>query len=242
MNEKLVIIPTYNEIENINLIIPAVLDLEGDFHVLIVDDGSPDGTAVEVKKWQAKHPSKIHLLQREGKLGLGTAYIAGFKIALDKGYQYIFEMDADFSHNPKDLLRLYKACKDGADLSIGSRYVKGGGLENWPLDRKLLSYGASLYVRTITWMMIKDPTAGFVCYTNKVLSTINLEKIRFIGYAFQIEMKYSAWKNGFKLVEVPITFKDRELGNSKMNSNIVSEAMKGVISMRWLGMKGYYKA
>lgn len=242
MNEKLVIIPTYNEIENINLIIPAVLDLEGDFHVLIVDDGSPDGTADEVKKWQAKHPSKIHLLQREGKLGLGTAYIAGFKIALDKGYQYIFEMDADFSHNPKDLLRLYKACKDGADLSIGSRYVKGGGLENWPLDRKLLSYGASLYVRTITWMMIKDPTAGFVCYTNKVLSTINLEKIRFIGYAFQIEMKYSAWKNGFKLVEVPITFKDRELGNSKMNSNIVSEAMKGVISMRWLGMKGYYKA
>ena len=242
MNEKLVIIPTYNEIENINLIIPAVLDLEGDFHVLIVDDGSPDGTADEVKKWQAKHPSKIHLLQREGKLGLGAAYIAGFKIALDKGYQYIFEMDADFSHNPKDLLRLYKACKDGADLSIGSRYVKGGGLENWPLDRKLLSYGASLYVRTITWMMIKDPTAGFVCYTNKVLSTINLEKIRFIGYAFQIEMKYSAWKNGFKLVEVPITFKDRELGNSKMNSNIVSEAMKGVISMRWLGMKGYYKA
>jgi len=242
VNEKLVIIPTYNEIENINLIIPAVLDLEGDFHVLIVDDGSPDGTADEVKKWQAKHPSKIHLLQREGKLGLGTAYIAGFKIALDKGYQYIFEMDADFSHNPKDLLRLYKACKDGADLSIGSRYVKGGGLENWPLDRKLLSYGASLYVRTITWMMIKDPTAGFVCYTNKVLSTINLEKIRFIGYAFQIEMKYSAWKNGFKLVEVPITFKDRELGNSKMNSNIVSEAMKGVISMRWLGMKGYYKA
>lgn len=242
MNEKLVIIPTYNEIENINLIIPAVLDLEGDFHVLIVDDGSPDGTAEEVKKWQAKHPSKIHLLQREGKLGLGTAYIAGFKIALEKGYEYIFEMDADFSHNPKDLLRLYQACKKGADLSIGSRYVKGGGLENWPLDRKLLSYGASIYVRAITWMMIKDPTAGFVCYTNKVLSTINLDKIRFIGYAFQIEMKYSAWRNKFKLVEVPITFKDRELGNSKMNSNIVSEAMKGVISMRWLGMKGYYKA
>lgn len=242
MNEKLVIIPTYNEIENINLIIPAVLDLDGDFHVLIVDDGSPDGTAEEVKKWQAKHPSQIHLLQREGKLGLGTAYIAGFKIALEKGYEYIFEMDADFSHNPKDLLRLYQACKNGADLSIGSRYVKGGGLENWPLDRKLLSYGASIYVRAITWMMIKDPTAGFVCYTNKVLSTINLDKIRFIGYAFQIEMKYSAWRNKFKLVEVPITFKDRELGNSKMNSNIVSEAMKGVISMRWLGMKGYYKA
>ncbi len=242
MNEKLVIIPTYNEIENINLIIPAVLELEGDFHVLIVDDGSPDGTASEVKKWQAKHPNKIHLLQREGKLGLGTAYIAGFKIALEKGYDYIFEMDADFSHNPKDLSRLFEACQRGADLSIGSRYVKGGGLENWPLDRKLLSYGASIYVRAITWMMIKDPTAGFVCYTNKVLSTINLDKIRFIGYAFQIEMKYSAWKNKFKLVEVPITFKDRELGNSKMNSNIVSEAMKGVISMRWLGMKGYYKA
>ena len=242
MNEKLVIIPTYNEIENINLIIPAVLELEGDFHLLIVDDGSPDGTAAEVKKWQAKHPNKIHLLQREGKLGLGTAYIAGFRIALEKEYQYIFEMDADFSHNPKDLLRLYNACVGGADLSIGSRYVKGGGLENWPLDRKLLSYGASLYVRAITWMMIKDPTAGFVCYTNEVLSTINLEKIRFIGYAFQIEMKYSAWKNKFKLVEVPITFKDRELGNSKMNSNIVSEAMKGVISMRWLGMKGYYKS
>lgn len=242
MNEKLVIIPTYNEIENINLIIPAVLELEGGFHLLIVDDGSPDGTAAEVKKWQSKHPKKIHLLEREGKLGLGTAYIAGFRFALDKGYEYIFEMDADFSHNPKDLLRLFKACKDGADLSIGSRYVKGGGLENWPLDRKLLSYGASLYVRTITWMMIKDPTAGFVCYTNKVLSTIDLDKIRFIGYAFQIEMKYSAWQNGFKLKEVPITFKDRELGNSKMNSNIVSEAMKGVISMRWLGLKGYYKA
>ncbi len=241
MNEKLVIIPTYNEIENINLIIPAVLELQGEFHVLIVDDGSPDGTADEVKKWQAKHPTKIHLLEREGKLGLGTAYIAGFKIALAKGYQYIFEMDADFSHNPKDLLRLHKACVEGADLSIGSRYTKGGGLENWPLDRKLLSYGASLYVRAITWMMIKDPTAGFVCYTNKVLSTIDLGKIRFIGYAFQIEMKYSAWKNGFKLVEVPITFKDRELGHSKMNSNIVSEAMKGVISMRWLGTKGYYK-
>lgn len=242
MNKKLVIIPTYNEIENINLIIPAVLQLEGDFHVLIVDDGSPDGTAAEVKKWQTKHPNQIHLLQREGKLGLGTAYIAGFKLALEKGYDYIFEMDADFSHNPKDLIRLYKACKDGADLSIGSRYVKGGGLENWPLDRKLLSFGASIYVRAITWMMIKDPTAGFVCYTNKVLSTIDLDKIRFVGYAFQIEMKYSAWRNNFKLVEVPITFKDRELGNSKMNSNIVSEAMKGVISMRWLGMKGYYKA
>jgi dolichol-phosphate mannosyltransferase len=242
VNEKLVIIPTYNEIENINLIIPAVLELEVDFHVLIVDDDSPDGTADEVKNWQLKYPNKVHMLQRKGKLGLGTAYIAGFKFALDKGYEYIFEMDADFSHNPKDLLRLFKACQDGADISIGSRYVKGGGLENWPLDRKLLSYGASIYVRSITWMMIKDPTAGFVCYTNKVLSTFDLNKIRFIGYAFQIEMKYSAWKNGFKLVEVPITFKDRELGHSKMNSNIVSEAMKGVISMRWLGMKGYYKA
>ena len=242
MNEKLVIIPTYNEIENINLIIPAVLELETNFHVLIVDDNSPDGTAEEVKNWQLKHPNKVYMLQRKGKLGLGTAYIAGFKFALDKGYEYIFEMDADFSHNPKDLLRLFKACQEGADLSIGSRYVKGGGLENWPLDRKLLSFGASIYVRFITWMMIKDPTAGFVCYTNKVLSTFDLNKIRFIGYAFQIEMKYSAWKNGFKLVELPITFKDRELGHSKMNSNIVSEAMKGVISMRWLGMKGYYKA
>jgi len=242
VNEKLVIIPTYNEIENINLIIPAVLELETNFHVLIVDDNSPDGTAEEVKNWQLKHPTKVYMLQREGKLGLGTAYIAGFKFALEKGYEYIFEMDADFSHNPKDLLRLFKACQEGADLSIGSRYVKGGGLENWPLDRKLLSFGASIYVRFITWMMIKDPTAGFVCYTNKVLSTFDLNKIRFIGYAFQIEMKYSAWKNGFKLVELPIIFKDRELGNSKMNSNIVSEAMKGVISMRWLGMKGYYKA
>ena len=242
MNEKLVIIPTYNEIENINLIIPAVLELEMNFHVLIVDDNSPDGTAEEVKNWQLKHPNKVYMLQRKGKLGLGTAYIAGFKFALDKGYEYIFEMDADFSHNPKDLLRLFKACQEGADLSIGSRYVKGGGLENWPLDRKLLSFGASIYVRFITWMMIKDPTAGFVCYTNKVLSTFDLNKIRFIGYAFQIEMKYSAWKNGFKLVELPIIFKDRELGHSKMNSNIVSEAMKGVISMRWLGMKGYYKA
>ena len=242
MNEKLVIIPTYNEIENINLIIPAVLELDTNFHVLIVDDNSPDGTAEEVKNWQLKHPNKVYMLQRKGKLGLGTAYIAGFKFALDKGYEYIFEMDADFSHNPKDLLRLFKACQEGADLSIGSRYVKGGGLENWPLDRKLLSFGASIYVRFITWMMIKDPTAGFVCYTNKVLSTFDLNKIRFIGYAFQIEMKYSAWKNGFKLVELPIIFKDRELGHSKINSNIVSEAMKGVISMRWLGMKGYYKA
>jgi len=242
VNEKLVIIPTYNEIENINLIIPAVLELETNFHVLIVDDNSPDGTAEEVKNWQLKHPNKVYMLQRKGKLGLGTAYIAGFKFALDKGYEYIFEMDADFSHNPKDLLRLFKACQEGADLSIGSRYVKGGGLENWPLDRKLLSFGASIYVRFITWMMIKDPTAGFVCYTNKVLSTFDINKIRFIGYAFQIEMKYSAWKNGFKLVELPIIFKDRELGHSKMNSNIVSEAMKGVISMRWLGMKGYYKA
>ena len=194
MNEKLVIIPTYNEIENINLIIPAVLELETNFHVLIVDDNSPDGTAEEVKNWQLKHPTKVYMLQREGKLGLGTAYIAGFKFALEKGYEYIFEMDADFSHNPKDLLRLFKACQEGADLSIGSRYVKGGGLENWPLDRKLLSFGASIYVRFITWMMIKDPTAGFVCYTNKVLSTFDLNKIRFIGYAFQIEMKYSKTK------------------------------------------------
>lgn len=241
MNHKLVIIPTYNEIENIDLIISAVLELEGDFHVLIVDDGSPDGTAAAVKVQQQSNPERIHLLEREGKLGLGTAYIAGFKYALDRGYEYIFEMDADFSHNPKDLLRLYQACADGADVSIGSRYVRGGGLENWPFDRKLLSYGASIYVRLITWMMIKDPTAGFVCYTNEVLSTIALDKVRFIGYAFQIEMKYSAWKNDFKLKEVPIIFKDRELGNSKMNSSIVSEAMKGVISMRWLGAKGYYK-
>jgi len=241
LNHKLVIIPTYNEIENIDLIISAVLELEGDFHVLIVDDGSPDGTAAAVKVQQQSNPERIHLLEREGKLGLGTAYIAGFKYALDRGYEYIFEMDADFSHNPKDLLRLYQACADGADVSIGSRYVRGGGLENWPFDRKLLSYGASIYVRLITWMMIKDPTAGFVCYTNEVLSTIALDKVRFIGYAFQIEMKYSAWKNDFKLKEVPIIFKDRELGNSKMNSSIVSEAMKGVISMRWLGAKGYYK-
>lgn len=241
MHSKLVIIPTYNEIENIHLIIPAVIQLEGNYHVLIVDDGSPDHTAAAVRELQRKYGDKLHLLERSGKLGLGTAYIEGFKFGLAKGYDYIFEMDADFSHDPRDLLRLYQACIDGADMSIGSRYVSGGGLENWTLDRKLLSYGASIYVRAITWMMIKDPTAGFVCYSNKVLSTLDLDKIRFVGYAFQIEMKYAAWQNGFKLVEVPITFKDRELGISKMNSNIVSEAMKGVLSMRWLGMKGYYK-
>lgn len=240
MHSKLVIIPTYNEIENIHLIIAAVMELDGGFHVLIVDDNSPDGTADAVKENQSKYQGRVHLLQRKGKLGLGTAYIAGFRFGLDKDYDYIFEMDADFSHNPNDLIRLYEACAKGADLAIGSRYVKGGGLENWPWDRKFLSYGASIYVRSITWMMIKDPTAGFICYSRKVLSTIDLDKIRFKGYAFQIEMKYAAWKQGYKLVEVPITFKDRELGTSKMDSSIVTEAMKGVIGMRKLGAQGYY--
>lgn len=230
--DKLVIIPTYNEKENIEKIIRKVVSLKGDFHVLIVDDGSPDGTADIVKSLQKEFPGSVHLAQRTGKLGLGTAYIHGFKWALENGYQYIFEMDADFSHNPDDLIRLWEACTNGADVSVGSRYVSGGKVVNWPWDRKFISKGGAFYTRLITWMPVKDPTAGFICYTRKVLEALPLNDIQFVGYAFQIEMKYRAWKKGFKIKEVPITFIDRVEGISKMSSGIVHEAMKGVWKMR----------
>jgi len=240
---SLVIIPTYNEIENIEAIINAVMQLEGEFHVLIVDDNSPDGTAQKVKDEKDKYHGRLHLLSRKGKQGLGTAYIAGFRYAIKNGYDFIFEMDADFSHNPNDLLRLLKAVSSGeADVAIGSRYVGKGGIKNWPADRLILSFGASLYVRMITWMHIKDPTAGFICYRRKVLESLDLDRIKFIGYAFQIEMKYYCHQKGFKLVEIPITFTDRVLGKSKMDSSIISEAIKGVLSMRWKALKGYYKS
>lgn len=231
--KKLVVIPTYNEKENAANIIKAVMDLPGSFHVLIVDDGSPDGTANIVKELiNNQYPDRLHIEERTGKLGLGTAYIHGFKWGLKNGFDYIFEMDADFSHNPKDLIRLYEACEQGADLSVGSRYVKGGKLVNWPMDRIFISKGASLYTRIITAMPVKDTTAGFICYKRKVLETLPLDNIQFVGYAFQIEMKYRSWKAGFKIKEVPITFTDRVLGNSKMSSNIIKEAVIGVWKMR----------
>ncbi len=231
--ENLVIIPTYNEKENIARIIKAILSLPVVFDILIIDDNSPDGTASIVKDLQKTDQEKIHLIIREGKLGLGTAYITGFKWALDHNYQYIFEMDADFSHNPKDLIRLYNACaKQGADMSIGSRYISGVNVVNWPMGRVLISYFASVYVRIITGMKIHDSTAGFKCYSKKVLETINLDKIRFKGYAFQIEMKFTAWKFGFNIVEVPIIFTDRKEGSSKMSGGIVNEAIWGVVKMK----------
>ncbi len=232
MSKNLVIIPTFNEKENIEKIIRAVFALEMPFHVLIVDDGSPDGTAEIVKSLQASFQDKLHIIEREGKLGLGTAYITGFRFGLNHSYDYICEMDADFSHNPQDLPRLVNACLDGADMSVGSRYTKGGGTENWPMDRLILSKGASYYVQAITWMRIKDPTAGFVCYSHQVLAAIDLSKIKFIGYAFQIEMKYAAKTLGFKIKEVPIIFIDRIEGVSKMSSGIIKEAVFGVLSMR----------
>ncbi len=231
--DKLVIIPTYNEKENIEKIILKVLSLPGSFHVLIVDDGSPDGTGNIVKGMQQQHPERIHLLERSGKQGLGRAYIAGFQWALQHPqYQYIFEMDADFSHNPDDLLRLHEACANGADISIGSRYVRGGKLVNWPWDRRFISRGGAIYTQAITWMPVSDPTAGFVCYRRNVLDTLPLDKVQFVGYAFQIEMKYRSWKLGFKIKEVPITFIDRTEGQSKMSKNIVQEAIYGVWKMR----------
>ena len=232
--EKLVVIPTFKEKENISNVIHAIIELKQDFHVLVVDDSSPDGTAKIVKDLQQKFSGQLFLEERTGKLGLGTAYIHGFKWAIAKGYQFIFEMDADFSHNPNDLPRLYDACKKGgADLAVGSRYVKGGGLVNWPWDRLALSKGASLYTRMITWMPVKDPTAGFMCYKKEVLETINLDEIVFVGYAFQIEMKFAAWKLHFKIKEVPIIFRDREVGESKMNKGIVKEGILGVLKLRW---------
>ena len=240
--EKIVIIPTYNEKENIASIIKAVIDLNENFHVLIIDDGSPDGTASIVRSLFSEYPGQLFLEERKGKLGLGTAYIHGFKWCLQRGYQYIFEMDADFSHNPKDLPRLHEACFKGASVAVGSRYVKGGGVENWPANRIALSRGASFYTQAITWMPVKDPTAGFVCYRREVLEKINLNKINFIGYAFQIEMKFTAWKLGYKIAEVPITFIDRKLGASKMNKGIIKEGILGVLQLKMMSMKkGYLK-
>lgn len=232
----LVITPTYNERENAEAIIRAVFALPEPFQVLIVDDGSPDGTAQIVKDLMAtEFAGQLHILERKGKLGLGTAYIAGFRWGLERDYQYFFEMDADFSHNPNDLLRLLAQCRDhGADVSVGSRYVKGGQLVNWSSDRILLSRGASIYTALILWMPVKDPTAGFICYRRHVLEAMQLDKIHFIGYAFQIEMKYTAYKLGFSVQEVPITFKDREKGQSKMSLRIIREAMLGVIKMRFM--------
>jgi dolichol-phosphate mannosyltransferase len=238
--KKIVIIPTYNEKENIAKIILAVIVLGNQYHVLVVDDGSPDGTAAIVKDLMQAHPDKIFIQERKGKLGLGTAYIHGFKWALDNKYDYIFEMDADFSHNPLDLDRLLAACENGADVAIGSRYVKGGATENWPLDRLIYSKGGSLYTRIITGMPVKDPTAGFMCYKNKVLAAMQLDHIRFIGYAFQIEMKFASWRLGFKLKEVPITFIDRKIGISKMSKGIIKEAVLGVISMQWQSFTGHF--
>mgnify|MGYP003574885675 CR=1 FL=1 len=232
--EKIVIIPTYNERENISNILHAIFNLHEGFHVLVIDDGSPDGTAQIVQELQQKFAGQLFLEQRTGKLGLGTAYIHGFKWSIRNGYNYIFEMDADFSHNPADLPRLYDACKNnGADVAVGSRYVKGGGVVNWPTNRIVLSKGASFYTRLITWMPVKDATAGFVCYRKKVLETINLDEIRFVGYAFQIEMKFAAWKLGFKIKEVPIIFQDRTYGVSKMNKGIIKEGILGVLRLKW---------
>jgi dolichol-phosphate mannosyltransferase len=240
--EKLVIIPTYNEKDNIEAIIRYVFSMQKNYHILVVDDSSPDGTIDIVIKLQAEYPEQLFLEIRKGKLGLGTAYIHGFKWALSREYEYIFEMDADFSHNPEDLERLYSACKnDGADLAIGSRYVTGGNVKNWPWDRIMISKGGALYTKLITWMPIKDPTAGFVCYSRKVLNAINLDEISFVGYAFQIEMKFVAWKSGFKIKEVPITFIDRRLGVSKMNKGIIKEGIGGVLMIQFQSFFKKYK-
>ncbi|WP_144669084.1 polyprenol monophosphomannose synthase [Dokdonia sp. Hel_I_53] len=233
MANAVVIIPTYNEIENIERLVRNIFTLQRAFHILIVDDNSPDGTAETIEKLQKEYPNKLFLLKRIKKEGLGTAYIAGFKWSLQQHYEYVFEMDADFSHNPNDLIRLYNACaKDGADLSVGSRYVTGVNVVNWPMGRVLLSWGASRYVRLITRMPFHDTTAGFICYRRSVLEAIDLKKIKFVGYAFQIEMKYKAYLEGFKIVEVPVIFTDRTKGESKMSSGIISEAIFGVIKMR----------
>ncbi len=233
MSKNIVVIPTYNEIENIESIIAAVFKLSVEFHVLIIDDNSPDGTAKKVKELQQHYSDKLHILEREGKLGLGTAYITGFKWAIEKKYDYICEMDADFSHNPEDLVRLHEACHlEGADVAIGSRYISGVNVVNWPMGRVLMSYFASVYVRFVTRMKIMDTTAGFKCYKRRVLETIKLDKIKLKGYAFQIEMKFTAWKYGFNIVEVPIIFTERREGVSKMTGGIFREAVLGVIKMK----------
>ncbi|MFV0470067.1 MAG: polyprenol monophosphomannose synthase [Dysgonomonas sp.] len=241
MNDSIVIIPTYNEIENIEKMIRVVFSLSKSFHILIIDDGSPDGTAMVVKQLQEEYTDSLFILERKGKLGLGTAYIAGFRWALEKSYEYVFEMDADFSHNPDDLLRLYDACANqGADMAIGSRYSTGVNVVNWPMGRVVMSYYASKYVKLVTGMDIHDATAGFVCYKREVLDTIDLDRIRFKGYAFQIEMKYTAYCLGFKLKEVSIIFVNRILGTSKMNTGIFSEAFFGVIGLRIRKILGKY--
>lgn len=232
-NDSLVIIPTYNEKENVAAIIAAVLELPVPFDILIIDDNSPDGTAGIVKGLMASHPQRLHMLERKGKLGLGTAYITGFKWALEHGYEYICEMDADFSHAPTDLPKLRQACKEGADVAIGSRYLTGVNVVNWPMGRVLMSYYASVYVRTVTRMPVHDSTAGFVCYRRRVLEALPLDKIRFKGYAFQIEMKFLAYKYGFRITEVPIVFVNRVLGTSKMSSGIFSEGFFGVMRLKW---------
>ncbi|MFK7748454.1 MAG: polyprenol monophosphomannose synthase [Kordia sp.] len=233
MSDAIVVIPTYNEIDNIESIIEAVFAQEKEFHVLIVDDNSPDGTHKKVQELQKKYPNKLFLEVREAKTGLGTAYIHGFRWVLERDYEYIFEMDADFSHNPADLVRLLAACQEeGADVAIGSRYVKGVNVVNWPMNRVLMSYFASKYVRFITGISIHDTTAGFICYHRKVLETIGLDNIKFVGYAFQIELKFKAWKLGFKIKEVSVIFTDRTKGQSKMDSSIFSEAVFGIIKMK----------
>ena len=241
IKEKLVIIPTYNEKENIERMINKVMSLPGDFNLLIVDDVSPDGTAQIVKDLQLKYPERIYIVERAGKQGLGTAYIAGFRWALEHDFEYIFEMDADFSHNPDDLVQLYDACANGADLAIGSRYIKGVNVVNWPIGRVLMSYFASKYVRIVTGMKIMDTTAGFKCYKANTLRAINFDKIKLIGYGFQIEMKFTAWKLGFKIVEVPIIFTDRKLGASKMSGGIFNEALWGVANMKLKSLFVSYK-
>ena len=241
MAENLVIIPTYNEKENIEKIIRYVFNLPMLFHILVVEDNSPDGTADIVKKLIKEFPDRLFIEERKGKLGLGTAYIHGFKWALARDYQYVFEMDADFSHNPDDLIRLHDACANGADLAVGSRYKCGVNVVNWPMSRVLMSYYASAYVRFVTRINVRDTTAGFVCYTRKGLETIDFDRVKFIGYAFQIEMKYTAWKLGFNIEEVSIIFTDRKEGTSKMSKGIFKEAIFGVINLRWRGMTGKIK-
>ncbi len=242
MVDALVIIPTYNEIENVERIIKNVFSLQRGFHILIVDDNSPDGTSDKVKELQLEYPEHLFLLKREGKQGLGTAYIAGFKWALDHSYLYVFEMDADFSHNPNDLIRLYNACSKGSsDVAIGSRYVTGVNVVNWPMSRVLLSWLASRYVTFVTGMNIHDTTAGFICYKREVLEKINLDKIRFVGYAFQIEMKFKAYLLKFKIKEIPVIFTDRTRGNSKMSKGIISEAIFGVIKMKFKSLFKRYE-
>jgi dolichol-phosphate mannosyltransferase len=242
LNKRIVIIPTYNEKENIEAIIRKVFTLKPEFDVLIVEDNSPDGTANIVKKLMKEFPQRLHIEERKGKLGLGTAYIHGFKWSLEKGYDYIFEMDADFSHNPDDLVRLYQATsEEGNDVAIGSRYIKGVNVVNWPMGRVLMSYYASAYVRIITGLSIRDTTAGFMCYKAEVLKAMDLDRIKFTGYAFQIEMKFTAHKMGYKIKEVPIIFTDRTLGESKMSSGIFKEAVFGVISLKWKSFFRNYK-